>query len=349
MVNFESFVLNDFDSLNLSSSICNSQTRYSCTENRPKRQLSHRSQLDSFPDQSIAEPETLKFRSIEEHGREMDSLADPRKGGPVTLLDSTLPADSSVISEEKVPEEKRQKITDVRFRRPRIQPTLGKWDPRQDDGPQLLHPSCNPKWLLKIQKKLPWYENTISAGGGPWLSLRSWDAPYQFFTNEIRIRWANIGDRWFFCCRLSVIVFLLLTFILINVAGLGNFYANIEGVTEIWDWFHEISIPINKWLHDSETGYSVFMFFAGLLMDILFLWVFFQWAIVGDSFRLPLAYAMLYGLRGIQRAYVLLPFAPGYIWKAPKFGSVEWPSLVVPVRLGTTQIHTLCFSVSAGG
>lgn len=48
----------------------------------------------------------------------------------------------------------------------------------------------------------------------------------------------------------------------------------------------------------------------------------------------------MYGIRAVQRGYCLLPYPNGYIWGAPKFGNVNWPSLVVPVKHSLIHFYT---------
>lgn len=297
-----------------------------------------------------------QFRMVGAHGRELELTTmrsnSHQQNGTLSLSEPPsspergLPGDTTAPIEKKDGDwtsrhERRRKSSrlqgpkykDHRFRRPRIKPRLKKWDPQNPDGPNLLHPFSNPVCLEKIQRKLPWYTTTLEAGGGPWLNLRGWDAPYKYsLISEFRIRWKTLGDRWLLLLRLTGVSLMILLLLLVNVVGVGKFYGNSGGVDRIWDWFHEITTPINTYISTNESAFTGLMFTASFLMDMCFLWIFFQWIVIGDSTRLPLGYAMMYGIRAVQRGYCLLPYPNGYIWGAPKFGNVNWPSLVVPYQ-----------------
>lgn len=202
-----------------------------------------------------------------------------------------------------------------------------KWDHAEP----VLQPTCNPKWLLHVQRSLPWFSETVRAGAGPWLSARAWEVPYRFVATEVRWRWQHRSDRWLMCIRLGLTALLIISLFVTNIILQRTLYS-VAGVTSIYDRFHAITTRANTWLHTDPYAFNVIVLISSFCMDLVFLLVWFQWATLGDSFRLPIAYILLYSVRAFMRSICILPFPPGYIWHAPTFGSVQILSLTVPYQ-----------------
>lgn len=214
---------------------------------------------------------------------------------------------------------------------PRTTRPLTQYRSRWDHERPKLQPTCNPNWLGAIQRRLPWYADTVAAGGGPWLSARAWEYPYRWLPQEVRWRWNHRGDRWLLCIRFTITALLVLTLLFINVIAQQDLY-QVSDVPAIYDWFHSITTPLNQWVNRNHLAFNVIVLFASGMMDLLFLLIWIQWVAVGDSFRLPIAYSLLYALRAFIQRVCQFPFPKGYIWHAPTLGSVEIPSLTVPYQ-----------------
>lgn len=203
-----------------------------------------------------------------------------------------------------------------------------------------MRPWYTPSWVKEMQCKLPWYSATERAGGGPWLSWRASEVPYQFVKEEFLCRWRSWGDRCFLLFRALAVFLLILVLFLINVYPGMDLY-DIKKVPQIYDLLQEWTAKLNCSIAELPIKGSVMIFIASLMMDAMVLVAWFQWIIIGDSFRLPIAYTLLYGIRGLMRIFSLLPYPDHYIWEAPDFKGVVIPSLTVPVRINSCSSFSL--------
>lgn len=196
-----------------------------------------------------------------------------------------------------------------------------------------LHPWYNPDWLARLQQTFPWYPSTLEAGGGPWLSWRAWEVPYQCFTHEFLCRWRSRGDRWFLLIRSAAVFCLILVLFIVNITPGIDLY-DIRRVKRIYDAWHQATMGLNARLQSHPTELSILILIASFMMDMMVLLIWGQWVVLGDSFRLPIAYTLLYTIRALMRSCSLLPYPPDYIWQVPKFGEdIRIRSLVVPYQL----------------
>lgn len=164
------------------------------------------------------------------------------------------------------------------------------------------------------------------------LSLKSWfRTPYTRVLKHVESVWDNANERAFFSLRCCFVFFLISILFVLNVVLQCDLYS-VSRVGQIHDTLHVVTEGANLWLMEHPRGYSYLLLLASFFMDSLFLIIWAQWLLVGDSFRLPVAYALLYGCRAAVRGLCVLPYPEHYLWQAPRLAGVAIPSLTVPVR-----------------
>lgn len=130
-------------------------------------------------------------------------------------------------------------------------------------------------------------------------------------------------------CVASPTVQFMIRLVLILVAlfgiALASFTPSILPHTNV-DWFRdmlfEMTTDINLFLALNPDITHGCMIFWALFMDILFIIAFAVFVILGKTYRLPVAFALFYGLRIIIQKTFIMEYPKGYIWEYPGFPSL---------------------------
>src|SRR5207237_591874 len=91
----------------------------------------------------------------------------------------------------------------------------------------------------------------------------------------------------------------------------------------IGDRLHELTAPLNRWLHAHPRGADATLVASSAAIDALALFVFAS-AILGASVRPLVGVVVLFGLRQLCQGLCALPAPEGMIWRRPPV-----PSLLV--------------------
>lgn len=143
---------------------------------------------------------------------------------------------------------------------------------------------------------------------------------YNNFLQKFPIIIKNKYIREFKCIKFIIFLTVLFTLQLGKLQLPGNFNSKCN-----WDCFFEISTPINKAINNNTNLYRSILIPASLLMDIIFITMFWKWLKSTLTLRLPIALLFFYATRGLVQKTFLMN---GY--KGERWDDTGIPTIVIP-------------------
>ena len=179
----------------------------------------------------------------------------------------------------------------------------------------------------ELKKKMPWWcEETEKRFQAAKTSPAV--IPYQSFYSEFMYRWTHDAYRNMFYLRFCTVFCVFGGLFLINIyPGISLF--EVKNYSSIYDRFHELLSSANEYFRVSLLRQSILILIASFMMDVMIISTWLYWMAIGDSFRLPVVYAIFFGFRSFLRNFSILPYPPHFTWTIPTFNGVTIPSLVV--------------------
>eukprot|EP01017_Pseudomicrothorax_dubius_P016708 TRINITY_DN1891_c0_g1_i27.p1 TRINITY_DN1891_c0_g1~~TRINITY_DN1891_c0_g1_i27.p1 ORF type:complete len:231 (+),score=19.03 TRINITY_DN1891_c0_g1_i27:59-751(+) len=122
--------------------------------------------------------------------------------------------------------------------------------------------------------------------------------------------------------KIRIVVFILVTaFVVIS----KNLILPSEDAGCFRDHLFNVLNHLNELARNDPAFRSAIQISSSLLMDIVYLSLFFHWVAKGTSSRILITALSFYAFRGMVMNLALLGFPHGYVWDHPGF-----PSIVVP-------------------
>lgn len=121
--------------------------------------------------------------------------------------------------------------------------------------------------------------------------------------------------------RLSIVIILITLFGLANNLGFGN-HQPIDKSTCLVDATFVATKSINETFISNKYFRNTIYIIGSILIDLLFLFSLFKWALFSDSWRYGLTLMLFYGFRFIVQQTFQFGYPEGFIWEDPGMPSI---------------------------